>query len=176
MNNPVKTFNWQGQFEDIQARPPYENLSREQACDLAMYLFRNKQNLDLAEELVRFSEDQFVIWEQPVKIAFQEPKPGGKSENWITPSVQEQYVFWMPVGRAAGVMMETFLEAYKATGKDIYLAKAQSIANSFTLAQQAHKGDYPTYFTKYPLNLWLNSTVYPAKLLMNYNQLLGKKL
>jgi hypothetical protein len=72
--------------------------------------------------------------------------------------------------------METFLEAYKATGKDIYLAKAQSIANSFTLAQQAHKGDYPTYFTKYPLNLWLNSTVYPAKLLMNNQVLLGKKL
>jgi hypothetical protein len=176
MNNPVKTFNWQGQFEDIQARPPYENLSREQACDLAMYLFRNKKDPELAEELVRFSEDQFVIWEQPVKIAFQEPKPGGRSENWITPSVQEQYVFWMPVGRAAGVMMETFLEAYKATGKDIYLAKAQSIANSFTLAQQAHKGDYPTYFTKYPLNLWLNSTVYPAKLLMNNQALLGKKL
>jgi maltose/maltodextrin transport system substrate-binding protein len=175
MNNPVKTFDWQGQFEDIAARPPYGNLSREQACDLAMYLFRNKKNEDLAEELVRFSEDQFVIWEQPVKIAFQDPKPGGRSENWITPSVQEQYVFWMPVGRSAGVMMQTFLEAYKTTGKTIYLAKAQSIANSFTLAQQAHNGDYPTYFTKYPLNLWLNSTVYPAKLLMNYNELLEKK-
>ncbi|MGV3527882.1 MAG: hypothetical protein ACO1OO_03225 [Flavisolibacter sp.] len=172
MENPVKTFNWQGQFEDIRARPPYENLSREQACDLAMYLFRNNQNLPLAEELVRFSEDQFVIWEQPLPIAFQEPKPGGRSENWITPSVQEQYVFWMPVGRAAGVMMETFIYAYKATGKEIYKAKAASIANSFTVVQKAHKGDYPTYFTAYPLNHWLNSTVYPAKLLMNYKDVL----
>ncbi|ANE51084.1 AGE family epimerase/isomerase [Flavisolibacter tropicus] len=174
MNNPVKTFDWQGQFEDIAARASYGNLSREQACDLAMYLFRNKKDLVLAEELVRFSEDQFVIWEQPVKVAFQDPKPGGRSENWITPSVQEQYVFWMPVGRAAGVMMETFLSAYKATGKELYLAKAKSIANSFTLAQKAHNGDYPTYFTKYPLNLWLNSTVYPAKLLMNYRDILEK--
>ena len=57
MENPVKTFDWQGQFEDIAARAPYRNLSREQACDLAMYLFRNKTNLELAEELVRFSED-----------------------------------------------------------------------------------------------------------------------
>lgn len=173
-NNPVKTFDWQGQFEDIAARGPYKNLSREQACDLAMYLFRNKKELALAEELVRFSEDQFVIWEQPLKIAFQDPKPGGRSENWITPSVQEQYVFWMPVGRAAGVMMETFWEAYKATGKKLYLAKAQSIANSFTVVQQAHNGDYHTYFTKHPLNLWLNSTVYPAKLLMMLEPELNK--
>lgn len=166
MANPVKTFDWQGQFEDVYARPSYKNLSREQACDLAVYLFRNKKDRQLAEELVRFSEDQFIIWEKPLPIVYQEPRPGGRSENWITPSVQEQYVFWMPVGRAAGVMMETFWEAYKATGKDIYLAKAKSLANSFTLAQKAHNGDYPTFFTRYPMNLWLNSTVYPAKLLM----------
>ncbi|MGV3539343.1 MAG: hypothetical protein ACO1OQ_06000, partial [Rufibacter sp.] len=34
MDVPVKTFDWQGQFEDIPLRPPYKNLSREQACDL----------------------------------------------------------------------------------------------------------------------------------------------
>lgn len=166
MNNPVKTFNWQGQFEDVKALPPYKNLSREQACDLAVYLFRNKKDIKLAEELVRFSEDQFVIWEKPKKIAYQQPRPGGKSENWITPSVQEQYVFWMPVGRAAGIMMETYWEAYTATKKEIYLAKAKSIANAFTLVQKAHDGDYPTFFTQYPMNKWLNSTVYPAKLMM----------
>jgi len=166
MNNPVKTFNWQGQFEDVKALPPYQNLSREQACDLAVYLFRNEKDIKLAEELLRFSEDQFVIWEQPKKIAYQQPRPGGKSENWITPSVQEQYVFWMPVGRAAGIMMETYWEAYTATKKEIYLAKAKSIANAFTLVQKAHDGDYPTFFTQYPMNKWLNSTVYPAKLMM----------
>ena len=174
MNNPVKTFDWQGQFEDIYVRPPYKNLSREQACDLAVYLFRNKKDLKLAEELVRFSEDQFILWEQPLTIAYQEYRPGGRSENWITPSVQEQYVFFMPVGRSAGVMMETFWEAYKATGKELYLAKAKSLANSFTVVQNAHNGDYPTFFTKYPMNLWLNSTVYPAKLLMMLNDDLSK--
>lgn len=170
MANPVKTFDWQGQFEDVYARPPYKNLSREQACDLAVYLFRNNKNLALAEELVRFSEDQFILWERPVPKVYQAPRPGGRSENWITPSVQEQYVFWMPVGRAAGVMMETFWEAYKATGKDIFLAKAKSLANSFTVTQKAHNGDYPTFFTQYPMSLWLNSTVYPAKLLMMMNE------
>lgn len=167
MENPVKTFDWQGQFEDINARPPYRNLSREQACDLAIYLFKNKKNLELAEELVRFSEDQFVIWERPMKIAYQEPRLGGKSENWITPSVQEQYAFWMPVGRSAGIMLETYWEAYVATKNGIYFAKAKSIANSFTVVQKANNGDYPTFFTQYPMNRWLNSTVYPAKILMS---------
>jgi hypothetical protein len=173
--NPVKTFNWQGQFEDIKLLPPYRNLSREQACDLAIYLFRNKKDEKLAEELVRFAEDQFVIWEQPMKIARQQPRPGGNSENWITPSVQEQYVFWMPVGRAAGIMLQTYWEAYTATKKEIYLAKAKSIANSFTMVQKANDGDFPTFFTQYPMNQWLNSTVYPAKILMaldeNLNQI-----
>ena len=174
MNNPVKTFDWQGQFEDIYTRPPYHNLSREQACDLAIYLFRNKKDRKLAEELVRFSEDQFVIWEQPMKIAYQQPQPGGRSENWITPSVQEQYVFWMPVGRAAGIMMETYWEAYAATKKEIYLAKAKSVANAFTVVQKANGGDYPTFFTQYPMNRWLNSTVYPAKMMMNLQENINK--
>ena len=179
MNNPVKTFDWHAQFEDISARPPYKNLSREQACDLAIYLFRNytrnSENIKLAEELVRFSEDQFVIWEKPEDVQVGQPNPARQGSNWITPSVQEQYVYWMPVGRAAGIMIETYWEAYKATGKDMYLAKAKSIANAFTVVQKAHQGDYPTYFTVYPLDNWLNSAVYPAKVMMNfYNRL--KKL
>ena len=174
MDNPVKTFNWQGQFEDVFARPPFENLSREQACDLANYLFKNDKDILLAEELVRFAEDQFVIWEKPLNIAYQQPRPGGNSKNWITPSVQEQYVFWMPIGRAAGIMIETFWQGYAATKKEIYLSKAKSIANTFTLVQKEHNGDYPTFFTKYPMNLWLNSTVYPAKVLMTLENNLKK--
>lgn len=169
LQNPVKTFNWQGQFEDIEARAPYKNQSREQSCDMAIYLFKNNKDINLAEELVRFSEDQFVIWEKPLDIAIQQPRPGGNSKNWITPSVQEQYTFFMPVGRAAGLMVETYWQAYKATKKEIYLEKAKSIANSFTVVQKEHNGDYPTFFTKYPMNLWLNSTVYPAKVLTDLN-------
>ncbi len=169
MDHPVVTWDWQGQFEDVYVRPPYQNLSREQACELAMYLFKNKKEPQLAEELVRFSEDQFVIWEQPVKVSFQNKK-GGSSENWITPSVQEQYVFWMPVGRAAGIMMETYWQAYVATKSEMYLAKAKSIANAFTIVQRENEGDYPTFFTKYPMNRWLNSTVYPAKILMRFKE------
>lgn len=171
MENPVKSFDWQGQFEDVAARPPYTNLSREQSCDLAIYLLNNSKgkpgNVTLAEELIRFSEDQFVIWEQPMDKASKKKGPGWDPENWITPSVQEQYVFWNPVGRAAGIMVDTYWHAFDVTKNDMYLARAKSLANSFTLVQQAHDGDYPTFFTKYKMPLWLNSAVYPAKVLMN---------
>lgn len=173
LKNPAKTFNWQGQFEDVKASKPYANQSREQACELAMYFFKNNKSIAKAEELVRFAEDQFIIWEEPmdVEIKLMEKNSsqlGYKSENWITPCVQEQYDWWMPVSRSAGIMIDTFWEAYKATGKEIYLAKAKSIANSFTLVQQEHEGDYPTYFTKYPMGFWLNNTVYPAKVMKNF--------
>lgn len=173
MNNPVKTFNWSGQFEDVKALPPYRNLSREQACDLAVYLFKNKRSdkasISLAEELVRFCEDQFVTWEQADDFWVKDRKdkdPGWHSTNWITPSVHEQYVFWMPVNRSAGIMIDTYWQAYAATHKEIYLAKARSIANAITLVQKENQGDYPTMFISTPWNFWLNSTVYPAKVMM----------
>ncbi|MEX2336280.1 MAG: hypothetical protein WD555_03315 [Fulvivirga sp.] len=172
MENPVKSFHWVGQFEDITPRAPYRNLSREQACDLAMYIFKNRSSdremLQLAEELVRFSEDQFVVWEQP------RPETGRNtarnSEHWITPSVQEQYVFWTPVSRSAGIMIETYSYAYEATKDEIYLAKAKSIANALTLVQEAHNGEYPSFFSRLETNKWLNGTVYPAEILLRLSE------
>lgn len=183
MENPVKTFNWQGQFEDVKAFEPYKRQSREQACDMAVYLFNNKGNIALAEELVRFAEDQFVIWEKPLPIIVgnndkKNEQSGWNSKYWITPSVQEQYGFFMPVNRTAAIMIETYWAAYTATKKEIYLAKATSIANAITLVQKEHDGDYPTMFTKYKMNFWLNSVVYPAKTMMklekNLQQLKNK--
>ncbi len=179
MVNPVETFNWQGQFEDVKASQAYQNHSREQACELAIYLFKNNSDISLAEDLVRFSEDQFVIWEQPLDIEIElmeqnSSRLGYQSKNWITPCVQEQYEWWMPVSRSAGIMIDTLWEAYKATGNDIYLAKARSIANSFTVVQKAHNGEYPTYFTKYPMGVWLNNTVYPAKVMRNFQENLDR--
>jgi hypothetical protein len=47
------------------------------------------------------------------------------------------------VCRSAGIMMQTYREAYTATGKEICLAKAKFIANAFTKVQEANEGDYP---------------------------------
>lgn len=58
MDNPVKTFNWAGQFEDITPTEPYKNLTKHDACRFAIYLFNrineNPRYKDIAEELLRF--------------------------------------------------------------------------------------------------------------------------
>ncbi len=186
MEHPARTFYWLAQFEDINITQaaPYQKMSREQACDLAMYLFkdsaRRAEDLALAEDLVRFSEDQFVTWEQPEEFAIgrgatlRPPDdmlargPQWYSLNWITPTVHEQYGFWMPVARSAGIMLETYWHAYSATKRPVYLAKAVSIANTFTVVQREHDGDYPTMFTKYPANFWINNAIHPARVMIAF--------
>ena len=56
-------------------------------------------------------------------------------------------------------MMVSFLRAYQATGKEIYLRKAESLGNALTAAQQLHNGRYPTRMVKQDLAYWINSTI-----------------
>lgn len=183
LDNPVKTFDWQAQFEDTGVHDPYRNQSREQACDLAIYLLRHRKDnagyQAIAEDLIRYSEDQFVVWEKPnptFKLGSKRAhEPDGDPKTWITPTAQEQYTFWMPVGRTAAIVMDTYRVAYETTGKPIYLAKARSFANSFTLVQKAHDGVYTTMFSTGKSNFWLNSVVYPARYMMIFDNSLKSK-
>ncbi|MDF3076450.1 MAG: hypothetical protein K0S09_339 [Sphingobacteriaceae bacterium] len=180
MNNPVKTYNWQAQFEDIKPHEPYYNQSREQACELAIYLMKNKRDIGIAENLIRYAEDQFVIWEHPGPYIDKSkggtrPSPGWISVNWIAPSVQEQYTYWMPVTRSAGIMLDTYWQAYVATKKDIYLAKAKSIANTLTVVQKENNNAYPGYFTKYTMQEWINGVVYPGRTMMAFQRYLNNQ-
>ena len=187
MKNPVKTFHWLSQYEDVDNRhfDTYEKMSREQTCDLAIYLFKNRarqpEYVELGEELIRFAEDQFLTWEeqedlaiiksQTVRPAPESSKNGGAySRNWMSPTVHEQYGFWMPSARNTGLMIETYWYAYAATKKEVYLAKARSIANNFTRVQAVHDGEYPTFFTKYPQPLWINNSIYPAKVMATFHE------
>lgn len=175
MENPVKTFNWQGQFEDVGPTPPYKDLSKLEVCNFAIYLYKNNEHLQLAEELTRFTEDQFVVWEKPM----QNPDASGlfNPKNWMLPSAQEQYAYWVPINASVSNVLRLYWQAYKATHKDIYLAKAKSLANSVTRVQQVYDGDYPTYFfnAKFPLGInrvWLNCTVLTVKTMYNFGKYL----
>ena len=68
MENPVKTFNWQSQFEDATPSPPYGSLSAT-GLRFGPVLFdhatTNAAHVSLAIELLDFAEDQFVAWENP---------------------------------------------------------------------------------------------------------------
>jgi hypothetical protein len=180
VENPLRTFAWDAQFEDTKPRPTYRNLSREQACDTAMILFdnpqRTREQVETARELLRFSEDQFVVW-SPVtdpegwrKVRLErEFKP----PNWITPSVLEQYTCYMPVARSSAIFIKAYLSAYKATGEAVYLEKARALANSLVTGQQYQvrqhkgKGEIPTWVTREPPRNWLNNSYYAAEALVD---------
>ena len=65
LENPVKTYAWEAQFEDTRPKRRYRNLSHREAANFARLLFETStdaNHLALAKELLLFAEDQFVIW------------------------------------------------------------------------------------------------------------------
>jgi hypothetical protein len=118
--NPARTWNWQGQFEDVKPQPPYLNLTKHDACDFAIHLLRtapqDQAKRALALDLLRFSEDQFVIWAQPPRDTPTKQSPDGaanaKSNGWLLPCVLEQYRCYAPVCASSAKLMRTCLAAY----------------------------------------------------------------
>ena len=155
MENPMKTFHWQGQFEDVGFSHNYSNMERGKPLAFAKLLLsrarENPRNLEMAEELIRFAEDQFVIWERPLpREMFRTPERPIPSQvyltnKWLTPCALEQYTFYTPIDASVASAISTFQKAYEVTGKDLYLAKAYSLANNMTVAQDIGGGIYPTY-------------------------------
>lgn len=174
MENPVKTFNWEGQFEDTEPSIPYKNLTRGQACFVAIRLFdRHQENprlVEQAEEILRFVEDQFIVWEQPM------PQEGRRTDQWITPCVLEQYHYYVPIDAAAAVCIAAYQRAHEVTGKEIYLAKACALANTMTIAQDKDTGRYPTYWERNERGRqagWINCATHDAKVMLNLGRMLS---
>jgi len=163
MDNPVKTYDWSGQFEDVALFEPYRNLTKHEACSFAIYLFdRAKENpsyRNIAEEIVRFSEDQFVIWEKPM------PQKGQDVNKWFIPCALEQYNFYVPIDASASKLIAAYQKAAEVTGEKIYLAKAIELANAMTVAQLPDTGKYPTYWEVEEAKTspgWINCAWYDA--------------
>jgi maltose/maltodextrin transport system substrate-binding protein len=143
--------------------------------------------IGLAKELIRFAEDQFVVWE-PGDPALSYPwfredsKWNGTvlegGSDWFIPCALEQYKFYTPIARSSQLMILAYLEAYRVTGESIYHAKAVALANALTLAQAYHGGgEIPTHLRKnLPEANWLNNGVYPAITLIENAEILSKEL
>jgi len=176
VTRPFEEFNFEGQFEDVAPSKRYANLSHWPAIGAARYFFdRAKQdpaNLARAEEYLRFAEDQFVVWERPIP----RPRPGRTevSDGWITPCALEQYRCYRPVDASASGFVSIFYRAYRVTGKKLYLAKAISLANAITIAQDPATGRYPTWWL--PARIaeagWINCAIADAAAL----DLFGKQV
>ena len=136
--NPMENYFWQGQFEDISPSGAYINLSHKAPLAFAIYLFNHEKEHPeykaMAEELLRFSEDQFVVWE-----------PCGLEEDRVTPCALEQYRCYGPIGSTMARFIRAWVVAYEHTGNAEYLEKAQSLANSIVAYQARTGGQYRTW-------------------------------
>lgn len=123
-NGPMKSWAWDAQFEDIQPVPPYANLSKYGPCDTAIYLLKrfpgDKKRIAQAREMLRFSEDQFVVWEAP------------HAPTWTTPVVLEQYHCYLPIDESVAKLVSAYLALHKAEGDPVDLAKAKALGDAFT--------------------------------------------
>jgi hypothetical protein len=174
MANPVRTFDWRAQFDDAKVRGAYQNLAKHEACMFAGHLLRRGGQEDVAtgEELLRFAEDQFVVWEAPPASS----EKFAKAEDWITPASAEQYAMFEPVAGSSAFMIAGYVAAYRATGKEIYLAKAEALGDALARAQARYNGRYPTRLYKsHDRTYWVNSTVNTVRAMKLLAAAVGEK-
>ncbi|KAF0218040.1 MAG: hypothetical protein FD178_274 [Ignavibacteria bacterium] len=173
--NPMKTYNWSGQFEDVGAVKPYQNLSKYEASWFAQYLLENSGNDDeyitQAKELIAFCEDQFVVWENPKMY----DNWGNSTNQWHTPAVLEQYKCYVPIDASAVQMIITFYKAYKTTNEPIYREKAIALANSVVNTQKEN-GMIPTFWVPGFDEFWNNCMVSSLTMLDNISPIKNKIL
>jgi maltose/maltodextrin transport system substrate-binding protein len=152
---PFVTWNWDGQFEDMDPMPPYKNLQKGAAIDAAAELFKLGRN-ELALEIVNWCEDQFTVWGDPY--------PHMDWKNWKMPTALEQYDYYTPIDASMADMVRGFMMAYKATGDRLYKAKALALANCI-VRYQRDDGTIPTYFDSRRGSDWANCMIYVATVL-----------
>lgn len=177
-DNPMKHFNWQNQFEDSVPTDAYKNLSHGQAAKFAQYLFKNYSDnpkaMQEAKELLRYVEDQFIVWSDPPELPERTeaywPAELYASDIWLFPCVCEQYLFWQPVNGSSTVIISAFMQAYIATGDEIYLSKAKDLADTIVYAQQNyHDGNYKTYLITAERDFWVNCATGTAKIMIQFS-------
>ncbi len=159
--NSLKTFHWEGQFEDAPISVQYSNMTHFSADALIRDIAKNhsesKEEMAIAEELMRYVEDQFVVWSNPMKHTTQ----NYDSSIWNLPAGLEQYNWYVPIDSSTAVIMDAFRTLHSVTKKPLYLAKAKALADSITRAQNEQNGMIPTHwitsdFKETGGDLWIN--------------------
>ena len=182
MTNPVQTYAWEAQFEDTRPKRQYRNLSQREAAMFARLLFETSsaaEDIELAEELLRFVEDQFVVWNHSDAVTrtnwFRDGMKwngnrtdGRVGKDWLLPSVVEQYAFYTPIAWATSNVLRTYCAGYEATGNEVYRDKARALSMALVEAQAFHRsGEIPTHLREVlPEQNWLNNSVYSAQTLV----------
>lgn len=172
----LPAFNWEGQFEDQAPTVPYYNNTKHMAARFAQYLLRqkkcSKKDLETARTLLRFAEDQFVVWDKQMP---RYPIFRSHSSQWLTPCVLEQYTYYVPIDASAAALLNFYVSMHKKSNSPLDLAKAKALADSITRAQDQKTGRYMTYWEnneRGTLSGWINCAMGTAYAMMNFSDYL----
>ena len=173
------TFDLTGQFEDslYDVLEPYSNLTNFTGSPYADYLLTKaeptEEDVMNARDLIRLSEDQFVHWDYPLdSLGFRDR---------VTPCVNEQYMFEMPIDASCADVCDGYLALYEYSKDPLALAKAKALLNALTRAQDPVTGQIPTslqYTGGRDLNaedFWLNCSWWSAKALLRLDSILRQE-
>lgn len=180
LKNRCEPFNWEGQFEDSYIGRSYVNLTHFPAGDYLAYLASERADepdtVDKVRELMRFIEDQFVVWGE---FAPWSDHHYDMNEKWISPSGLEQYHWYVPIDSSTADIMLDFLNVYKLTGDELVLEKAKALGDSITRMQVEESGVFPTHWMwndcKESLrNFWFNCHIFTAFAMMELAKITGE--
>lgn len=173
LNTQLPSYNWEGQFEDSPLSTNYMNLTHFSPVALARYFAEfhadNPRSMELARELMRFAEDQFVIWKRPYPWAHASNDAGTPYDTslWHTPCALEQYGWYVPIDDSAASIALGFFALYKAGCGELYLAKALALADQLTRVQHEN-GQIPTHWMNTEnaeQNFWFNCMFHSCRIL-----------
>lgn len=176
----LETFNWEGQFEDIALSGNFKNLTHFVAGDFIKYIAKNhKDNEEMmktAKELLRFVEDQFVVWGE--FAPWSQHYTYGESV-WYSPAALEQYYWYVPIDGSTASLINDFLAVYNVTKDELLLEKACALGDSITRMQNKENGVIPTHWMKKDCaenleNFWINCHIGTAFVMMKLAEITGE--
>ena len=178
LRTQLATYNWEGQFEDSPLSVNYVNLTHYSPMALSGYLAKYRaddpESLELAKELMRFAEDQFVVWKRPNPWPHPAPDNGTPYDTslWHTPAALEQYGWYVPIDASTSSLLLGFLTLYQAGCGELYLAKARALADQLTRVQHEN-GQIPTHWMNTEdaeKNFWFNCMFYSCQALATMSE------
>ena len=167
----LKSYNWEGQFEDVKVSGNYQNLTHFTANDMISYVCNNltddAEMVAEAVDLMRFVEDQFVIWGE-----FPQWNSARPLDKQHTPTGLEQYFCYCPIDASSMAIMNAFLSMYSLNKDRLYLEKAMALGDAITRAQNKTTGQVPTFligenYEEGYRNFWINCHIYTASSMMH---------
>ncbi len=170
----LEDYNWEGQFEDIPVTGNYRNLTHFTANKMIAHIAENEaddsEKIEVAKDLMRYIEDQFVVWGEFPNWSEKEP-----DNVRHTPAGLEQYLCYVPIDSSTATIIRGFMNMYTLTKNRLYLEKAMALADVIT-RHQDENGMIPTFFMGEDcaygrFNYWINCQIWTTSVLLELAKL-----